>query len=159
MNESFYKMYKSGRDLVEKMRHKELHKHNRDFVNSIEANSLRLDRSNPEYFERWKKESLETSRVLFRLHRGCLDDSMNTVVEIESRDHLFASMQKSWEPWHLEVVSMEIKPYGYDERINWDTQIVTVEVCDENGSTSRYPAGFLNKPFPLNDTESSNEVK
>lgn len=56
MNEAFYQMYKAGRDMVEELRHKELSQHCQDFVDAIESGSKSLDKSNPKYYERWKRE-------------------------------------------------------------------------------------------------------
>ena len=56
MNELFYQLYKSGRDMVESLRHKDLSEPFQEFIEVIEAGSKSLDRSNPAYYERWKKE-------------------------------------------------------------------------------------------------------
>ena len=56
MNETFYKMYKAGRDMVELMRHKDLSEPFREFINGIESGTKSLDKSNPNYYERWKME-------------------------------------------------------------------------------------------------------
>lgn len=57
--------------------------------------------------------------VLYRDHRGGLDDSMQTVQELDLQgiqDHL----HKLFGPGIIEV-----KKYGFDPRINWDTHVVT----------------------------------
>jgi hypothetical protein len=56
MNEDFYNVYKAGRDMVETLRHKDLSEPLQDFIDSIEAGTRSLDKSNPAYYERWKKE-------------------------------------------------------------------------------------------------------
>ncbi len=56
MNEDFYNVYKAGRDMVETLRHKDVSEHFRDFIDSIESGTKSLDKSNPEYYKRWKKE-------------------------------------------------------------------------------------------------------
>lgn len=56
MNEGIYKLYKSGRDLVEMIRHKDLSQELQDFIESLESGSKLLDRAKPEYYDRWKKE-------------------------------------------------------------------------------------------------------
>ena len=56
MNELFYEVYKSGRDMVETLRHKDLSEPFQEFVDAIESGSKSLDRSNPAYYKRWKEE-------------------------------------------------------------------------------------------------------
>ena len=58
----------------------------------------------------------------FRLHRGSLDDSMKTVVQVESMAGLEAYLydQES----HLARGPFNMRKYGYDERIDWDQWIV-----------------------------------
>lgn len=56
LNEEFYQVYKAGRDMVENFRHKDLSHHFHNFINSVEAGSKSLDKFNPNYYERWKKE-------------------------------------------------------------------------------------------------------
>lgn len=56
MNESFYEMYKAGRDMIEMMRHKDVSEHFEIFIDSIESGTKSLDKANPAYYERWKKE-------------------------------------------------------------------------------------------------------
>lgn len=92
-----------------------------------------------------------TDTVLFRFHRGSLDDSMKTVVEIDTWEQLEELIEESWQ---VKISAMEIKPYIYDDRIDWETQIVTIKVCADETCVT-YPVGFLNKPLPLNNKESS----
>tara|TARA_R110000868_G_C10972576_1_gene770512 strand:+ start:35592 stop:35774 length:183 start_codon:yes stop_codon:yes gene_type:complete len=56
MLEDFYQVYKAGRDMVETMRHKDVSDHFQNFIDSIEAGTKSLDKANPEYYTRWKKE-------------------------------------------------------------------------------------------------------
>ena len=56
MLEEFYQMYKAGRNMVELMRHKDISDHFQQFINSIEEGSKNLDRANPAYYARWRKE-------------------------------------------------------------------------------------------------------
>ena len=72
---------------------------------------------------------------LYRDHRGSFDDSMRTVQEFESRDDLRKHLEKTY----MEVGTIFIKPYWIDNRIDWDTYIVTVD----NGVV-----GFTNGPVP-----------
>jgi hypothetical protein len=54
----------------------------------------------------------------YRDHRGGLAESLVTVVHLEPT---LAALSR-----HLRVEAdqLEVIPYGYDERINWDTHIV-----------------------------------
>ncbi len=56
MNESYYQLYKSLRDLVQDMEHCPLNDHTRDFVVSTRANCERYDRTNRDFLERWLEE-------------------------------------------------------------------------------------------------------
>ena len=59
MNEAFYKMYKAGRDMVEEFRHKDLNPICREFVDTQELIANRYDKSNPDMYNRWRKEFFE----------------------------------------------------------------------------------------------------
>ena len=67
--------------------------------------------------------------MLYRSHRGSLDDSMKTVVQMPNTRAALAQ--------HLDVspCDIEVLPYAVDDRIGWDTHIVLV--CGR-------PAGFTN---------------
>jgi len=80
-----------------------------------------------------------TDTILFRFHRGSLDESMETVEEVDSFEDLLLLIAESMD---LELVSLSYKPYGYDHRINWDTQIVMGRF---KGFYAAWPVGFLNK--------------
>ena len=56
MKESFYQIYKAARDMVEELRHKDLDPICQEFVDSNEVNCKRYDKSNPDFYTRWKKE-------------------------------------------------------------------------------------------------------
>ena len=75
--------------------------------------------------------------LLFRFHRGGLDMSMETVQEINSFEQL---MSVAVGDWHINPIKIEIKPYIYDKRIDWDTHMVIIH----DGNTG-YPIGFLNR--------------
>jgi len=62
---------------------------------------------------------------LFRWHRGSLDESMATVVPCESMAELLAILQGVDADVTGERV--DVKHYTYDERIEWDTYLVTVD--------------------------------
>lgn len=67
----------------------------------------------------------------FREHRRLLDESMETVVELADYNALLDHLRKSAAHWptHPPVTAetVRIEPYGRDERIGWDTHIVTLK--------------------------------
>lgn len=66
--------------------------------------------------------------MLYRDHRGSLDDSMKTVVSLPAtRLALFCHLYK--EPFmpEFKIQDLEVKAYGYDPRIKWHTHIVTIK--------------------------------
>ena len=69
--------------------------------------------------------------VQFREHRGTLIDSMETVIEVKDKQELVGiindSLSKYGHDLDINMQTVEIKPYGFDKRINWDTHIVTLK--------------------------------
>lgn len=59
MNETFYQLYKSGRDIVEEFRHKKLDRIFREFVDMQEHIANNYDKANPDCYDRWRKEFFE----------------------------------------------------------------------------------------------------
>lgn len=57
-----------------------------------------------------------------------LDEALSTVVELEGRAALVAYLAADLEPWGylLTDADVQVKPYGVDERIGWNTHIVTL---------------------------------
>lgn len=51
---------------------------------------------------------------------------METVVTVESRQDLETHCRRLLEPYGVPVNELTIKPYCYDERIDWDTHMVSV---------------------------------
>ena len=73
--------------------------------------------------------------MLYRDHRGSLEDSMKTVVQLPATLHALAA--------HLNACpqDIEVRPYGgIDARIGWNTHIVLL--CGR-------PAGFTNFPVQI----------
>lgn len=80
----------------------------------------------------------------YRPHRRLLYEAMAEVVEVSTLAELVAHMRKSVESWYPPeelptIENTEVKPYVYDERIDWNTHIVTVK-----GSAW----GFTDGPLP-----------
>ena len=68
----------------------------------------------------------------YRPHRGTLAEAMAEVVEVATRADLIEHMRKSVESWYPPeelptIENIEIRPYGYDTRIDWHTYIVLVK--------------------------------
>ena len=64
MKETFYELYKASRDMVESRRHTKNLQPFQDFVDSIESGLKLLDKSNPIYYERWKKERFDQNNSI-----------------------------------------------------------------------------------------------
>lgn len=81
-----------------------------------------------------------------RQHRGGLDESMATTVEIEATmPALLAAMQPVMEPWGVALTpdAVHVTPYGgIDKRIGWDTHVVTLDGYGVYGFTD----GPLHEP-------------
>lgn len=61
-------------------------------------------------------------KVLFREHKGSLEDSLQTIKEIDSlKDIQFIISDKYFHP----VSDLKSEYYFYDGRISWDTYIIT----------------------------------
>lgn len=72
------------------------------------------------------------SPVLYRPHRGGLDESMREVVEVNDLPQLVRHMRREVESWYPKdelptEENTKLEPYAYDPRIKWDTYLVTVK--------------------------------
>jgi hypothetical protein len=76
--------------------------------------------------------------VLYRPHRHLLDDAMSEVIEVSDRADLIRHLVKELRPWFIEIDDSDIRiePYCYDDRINWDTYIVTLRNKQQNAKGS-----------------------
>jgi len=77
----------------------------------------------------------------FREHRGSLSDAMETVVEVNGISDIATIINKSWDYFGKKVEQFKIEFYCYDERIDWETYIVTYRL---SGEEQFYVAGFTN---------------
>ena len=66
------------------------------------------------------------SKLKIRQHRGGLKESMETVEEINSTMNSIALSISTALGFKVAPNEIEIKPYAYDGRIDWDTYIVTI---------------------------------
>lgn len=81
--------------------------------------------------------------ILFREHRGSLADSMETVVEVDSLKDLENWLNKIKDIYNIE--NLKINWYTYDDRVDWDTYIVTGEFrYGINDTKQRMVLGFTN---------------
>ncbi len=80
--------------------------------------------------------------TLYRPHRGGLHESMALVRDVVDHAQLVRQIRLDRAGWpdqdEVTPESVEVAPYGRDERIGWDTYIVTV-----NGNA----VGFTNGPL------------
>lgn len=60
----------------------------------------------------------------YRDHRGSLDDSLQTTIEITDITQLFSHINKSFTGFGLEVEDIKFEYMGMDTRIAWDTWYV-----------------------------------
>lgn len=70
--------------------------------------------------------------VLYRPHRGGLDESMREVVEVNDFPQLVRHLRRgvvSYYPRDLMPTeeNTKLEPYGFDDRIGWHTFLVTVD--------------------------------
>jgi hypothetical protein len=61
----------------------------------------------------------------FRFHRGGLDESMATAVDVDGWDGLVAHIASQTNFSHFTPATMKVVPYGFDDRIGWDTHLVS----------------------------------
>ena len=52
---------------------------------------------------------------------------MEHVVEIENRAELLEYLRKTHSFWNPTDENVTIKPYMYDERIQWDTHLISID--------------------------------
>jgi hypothetical protein len=77
----------------------------------------------------------------FREHRGSLWDSMATLVELPDRAALLAHCQRLLDPFDVQVLDsqLRIEPYTYDDRVRWETWIVSIDGYGVIGFTDDGP--------------------
>lgn len=80
----------------------------------------------------------------YRQHRGTLEDSMSTVTEVNNIEDIDKIINESYIDFGKKVEEIEIKFYGYDSRINWETYIVTYRL---SGEEQFHVAGMMDGNF------------
>lgn len=76
--------------------------------------------------------------IKYRQHSGGLKESMQEIVEIKTKGDLVRILLENYAPYitNITLDNVHIKPYGYDERIDWDTHVVTIDGVGAVGFTS-----------------------
>jgi len=65
--------------------------------------------------------------MLYREQRGGLAESMKTVRVFSLKDEFLNCIASEWDVRPDAIFDeIEVRPYGWDHRIGWDTHIVTV---------------------------------
>jgi hypothetical protein len=64
---------------------------------------------------------MSAAKIKFREHRGTLAEAMETVIEVDASLAALASLLK------VKPKQVKVEKYMYDDRIGWDTHIVTVD--------------------------------
>jgi hypothetical protein len=75
----------------------------------------------------------------FRPHRELLDEAMAEVVELEPTLACLRKRVADTHDWLPEGWTLEIRPYGYDERVGWHTNIVSIRGYGVVGFTDELP--------------------
>lgn len=83
-----------------------------------------------------------SERFRFRPHRGSLADAMAEMREFATFEEMAAHIKAEWS--HLaDVRDIEVEPYHYDARIQWDTHLVTGALDDGK----RVVLGYTDRPL------------
>lgn len=80
----------------------------------------------------------ETSKSEFRFHKPTLEESLETLIEVDNKENLCEIINKKLKLNNqVNVDDIEIEYYTFDERIKWETYIVKLK--------NYGIIGFLNK--------------
>jgi hypothetical protein len=79
--------------------------------------------------------------VRFREHKGNLGDSLATTVVLKDWDELVDYIAGLLEPWNFTVRPERVYAiaYGRDDRIGWDTYLITLDGYGVMGFTDGDP--------------------
>ena len=74
------------------------------------------------------KRKREGKLMKYRPQTAMLDEAMGRVVELPDRAALVAYLAKDLKPWGYTLTDADVQviPYGFDNRIGWDTHLVTL---------------------------------
>lgn len=92
--------------------------------------------------------------TLFRWHRAGLEESMQTVINVDSLSDLEEIVYQNYKSIYRDMdfhVELTMNPYGFDPRINWDTHIVLARIPEalSHSLSEPHPVGFTNGPLPV----------
>lgn len=76
----------------------------------------------------------------YRDHKGGLAESLETTQEFTDRGALLEYLQRTLDRWckaELDLNKVTIEPYGFDERIEWDSHIVHLDGWGVFGFTDK----------------------
>ena len=74
----------------------------------------------------------------FRFHRGGLSESMETTVSLSTKEELIRVIGNSLKEWgDFNYNNLKIESYGFDDRINWNSHIVTLDGWGVIGFTDK----------------------
>lgn len=65
--------------------------------------------------------------IKYRDHRGALSDSMETVQEFQTKKELYDYIRGSISPFEFRPEKLKCAWYGWDQRIQWNTYLVSLE--------------------------------
>jgi len=65
--------------------------------------------------------------VRVRQHLGTLIESLKTTKEVSPTKNSLAVLINSSLGFEISSKQIEVKPYGYDERTEWDTYIIVIK--------------------------------
>ena len=85
------------------------------------------------------EEYLKNKVVKFRFHRPTLDESLETQIEIRTKQELYEIISERYHNINFSINDLKIEFYTYDQRINWNTYIVHSDAIGV--------AGFTNGPL------------
>lgn len=75
--------------------------------------------------------------TLYRDHKRSLSEAMKTVRQVKNLTEIKEHIKQSW---GMGVEEIRVEPYGFDDRIGWETYIV---ICYFDGDL-KIPVGFTN---------------
>jgi hypothetical protein len=75
---------------------------------------------------------LKPIQMKYRDHRGSLDSSMETQIEVFTIEELKYHLDKSWKAFDRTVAEIKFSYSCYDDRIGWDTYYVLQRLVGES---------------------------
>mgnify|MGYP001206502406 CR=1 FL=1 len=82
--------------------------------------------------------------MLFRLHRGLLTASMDTVININNIEELKTYIKSDLNILHSDIQDIKFYHIGFDDRTGWDTYYVLVKI---DSISDHFIVGMSNNKF------------